>query len=239
MRRLGIVAVGLAFVVVAMVALVAAWLSGLGLAKAAPPPTPNITITGPAGPVLVGENFDVNISIDSGTTVFEYYQVEVDVPAGVTFVSGTHQALQAPFPSCLEWAVGPIAGPTSQWTSCGRSPPQTAAFAGLVETVTLRCESGGTYPLNLVDFAEDPTNGSVLFDDAGWVGTNVTPDNTVFVTCSLSVGGIAELPSLASAPGTGTSRMGGTTYAVLAGAVAGMLAFAVLATLTVKRRGVR
>ena len=51
-----------------------------------------------------------------------------------------------------------------------------------------------------------------------------------------SVGGIAELPALA---GTGGSGMGGATYAVLAGAAAGVLAFAVLATLSVKRRRAR
>ena len=51
------------------------------------------------------------------------------------------------------------------------------------------------------------------------------------------VGGIAELPPLASAPGG--AGMGGTTYAVLAGAAAGVLAFAVLATLSVKRWRVR
>jgi hypothetical protein len=33
--------------------------------------------------------------------------------------------------------------------------------------------------------------------------------------------------------------MGGATYAVLAGTAAGVLAFAVLATLSVRRRGVR
>jgi hypothetical protein len=53
------------------------------------------------------------------------------------------------------------------------------------------------------------------------------------------VGGIAELPAVGGAPGTGASGMGGATYAVLAGAAAGVLAFAVLATLSVKRRGVR
>jgi hypothetical protein len=51
-----------------------------------------------------------------------------------------------------------------------------------------------------------------------------------------AVGGFAELPALA---GTGASGMGGATYAVLAGAAAGVLAFAVLATLSVKRRRVR
>jgi hypothetical protein len=53
---------------------------------------------------------------------------------------------------------------------------------------------------------------------------------------SFAVGGIAELPALAGAPGTGASGMGGATYAVLAGAAAGVLAFAVLAALSVKRR---
>jgi len=54
---------------------------------------------------------------------------------------------------------------------------------------------------------------------------------------SAAVGGIAELPALAGP--TGASGTGGTTYAVLAGAAAGVLAFAVLATLSVKRRRVR
>jgi hypothetical protein len=62
----------------------------------------------------------------------------------------------------------------------------------------------------------------------------------VYVTCLTSptyaVGGIAELPAVA---GTGTSGMGGATYAVLAGAAAGVLAFAVLATLSVRRWRVR
>jgi hypothetical protein len=47
-----------------------------------------------------------------------------------------------------------------------------------------------------------------------------------------AVGGFAELPAVA---GTGTSGMGGATYAVLAGAAAGVLAFAVLATLSIRR----
>jgi hypothetical protein len=61
-------------------------------------------------------------------------------------------------------------------------------------------------------------------------------DNAFKIASPLAVGGIAELPDVA---GTGTSGMGGTTYAVLAGAAAGVLAFAVLATLSVKKRGVR
>jgi len=62
-----------------------------------------------------------------------------------------------------------------------------------------------------------------------WCATTTSP--------SYAVGGIAELPALAGP--AGTSGMGGATYAVLAGAAAGVLAFAVLATLSVKRWRVR
>jgi len=63
----------------------------------------------------------------------------------------------------------------------------------------------------------------------GWLWCVTSP--------SYAVGGIAELPALAGP--AGTSGMGSATYAVLAGAAAGVLAFAVLATLSIKRRGVR
>lgn len=51
------------------------------------------------------------------------------------------------------------------------------------------------------------------------------------------VGGIAELPAVAGP--SGTSRIGSSTYAVLAGAAAGVVAFVALATLAVTRRGAR
>ena len=47
-----------------------------------------------------------------------------------------------------------------------------------------------------------------------------------------AVGGFAQLPAVAGSNG-------GATYAVLAGAAAGVLALAVLATLTVKRSRVK
>jgi hypothetical protein len=46
-----------------------------------------------------------------------------------------------------------------------------------------------------------------------------------------------ELPDLAGH--AGGSDMGSATYAILAGAAAGVLVFAVLVTLTVKKRGTR
>ena len=48
-----------------------------------------------------------------------------------------------------------------------------------------------------------------------------------------------KTPALASGPGAATTGMGSASYAVLAGAAAGVLAFAVLATLSVKRLRVR
>jgi len=51
------------------------------------------------------------------------------------------------------------------------------------------------------------------------------------------VGGFGEFPPLAGP--AGTSGRGSATYAVLAGAAAGVVAFAVVATLSVKRRGVK
>jgi len=74
-------------------------------------------------------------------------------------------------------------------------------------------------------------NGShtITTDITGWLWCATSP--------SYAVGGIAELPALAGP--AGTSGMGSATYAVLAGAAAGVLAFAVLATLSVKKRGVK
>jgi hypothetical protein len=52
-----------------------------------------------------------------------------------------------------------------------------------VETVTLRCDQAGTFPLNLVDLNEDPSGGSGLIDLIGFVITNTTPDGEQTVTC--------------------------------------------------------
>jgi hypothetical protein len=69
------------------------------------------------------------------------------------------------------------------------------------------------------------------------------PTPTPTPTPLAAVGGIAELPDVAGgrldSDGTSSGGMGGATYAVLAGAAAGVLALAVLATLSVKKRGAR
>jgi len=79
-----------------------------------------------------------------------------------------------------------------------------------------------------------PFNSTTAF---GWVHpVSHEPCAICCATGPSVVGGFAEFPAVAGTDGSG---MGGATYAVLAGAAAGVLAFAVLATLTVKRRGVR
>jgi CSLREA domain-containing protein len=143
--------------------------------------TPNITIAGPGAPVPVGNNFDVEVSIDSGATAFSTYQVDVDVPTGLSYISGTHEAMGT-FPFCFSYPAGPIAGPVQINTSCGHGPPDSA-FTGLVETVTLRCDSGGAFPLNLVDLGEDAIFGSTLVGQSGTIPTNTTPDGQESVTC--------------------------------------------------------
>jgi hypothetical protein len=184
--------------------------------------TLNITLAGPGAPVAVGTSFDVRVSVDSGETLFNAYQVEIDVPAGLTFMSGTREA-SGTFPSCSPWSESGAHPPVWWLSTCSHSPPDTT-FAGLVETVTLRCDSGGTFSLNLVDQGEDPDpNGSVLFDQNGPVTTNLTPDGQETVTCTPAVGGIAEIPPLAgaspeqaAAPGEPFGWSGGS-YAAVAG----------------------
>jgi hypothetical protein len=115
----------------------------------------------------------------------------------------------------------------------------------------------GSTPVGAANFSATTISYDGHMTASGWVqgqppyvqpvvGNNsdtITTNITGWLWCAMSptyaVGGIAELPPLASAPGAGGSGIGGTTYAVLAGAAAGVLAFAVLGTLAVKRRGVR
>jgi hypothetical protein len=73
----------------------------------------------------------------------------------------------------------------------------------------------------------------LVFNNSQTMTANVTGWLWCATSPSYAVGGIAELPALA---GTGGSGVGGATYAVIAGAAAGVLAFVALATLSAKRR---
>jgi hypothetical protein len=66
---------------------------------------------------------------------------------------------------------------------------------------------------------------------------NAEPCAICCATGASVVGGVAESPAVAGP--MDTSGMGRATYAVLVGATAGVLAFAVLGTLAAKRRGVQ
>jgi hypothetical protein len=128
----------------------------------------------------------------------------------------------------------------TNWNSADCAPGWTAVSTGVWTVVfsdaqnnlVLICaqakpEDGmvGTTPRSDTNF--EPPFGHVIDDE---------PCAICCGTASYAVGGFAEFPALA---GTGGSGMGGATYAVLAGAAAGVLAFAVLATLSVKKWGVR
>jgi hypothetical protein len=100
-----------------------------------------------------------------------------------------------------------------------------------------------TNPVDGVPTASIMTSGRFRYlqprvsNNSHTIGTDVTAWIWCATSPSYAVGGIAELPALAGP--AGGSGMGRATYAVLAGAAAGVLAFAVLATLSVKRWGVR
>jgi hypothetical protein len=117
-----------------------------------------------------------------------------------------------------------------------------AANPGLLATIEFTATAVGD---DMIDFGPiDALNANVVQAPYGEIigscGTAVAPQMGCFgavIHKVLAVGGIAELPAVAGP--SGTSGMGSATYAVLAGAAAAVLAFAVLATLSVKRWRVR
>jgi Zn-dependent M28 family amino/carboxypeptidase len=90
--------------------------------------------------------------------------------------------------------------------------------------------------LNL-SFTADVANASLAAVGGGAPPAEDAARGADVCGSSPAVGGIAELPAVAGP--TGTSGMGGAMYAVLVGVAVGVLAFAALATLSIKRRGVR
>jgi hypothetical protein len=193
------------------------WASGVQQTKAALA-TPYIRIQGPgtASPVPVGGNFDIEVWLDSGTTAFNTYQVELDVPTGTSWMSGTHET--SPFTNCYVWPTGPIAGPVAEATACGKSGDQTYGTPEKkVETLTLRCDAAGTYNLNLEDATDDPSGGTYLIDVVGPVTTNTTPDGQEQVKCVNPTNIIvSKSDSLVGGPPPVAATGTGFTYTIVA-----------------------
>jgi hypothetical protein len=135
----------------------------------AQPATPNITFTAPAS-VTVGATFDVVISGDTGTVPVHTYGAMITLPAGLSFVSGAHQA-GATFP-IVSAEPAPGSGPGDFGTGSGHDLPD-ATFAGTLEKFTLSCDVAGDHVLHLT------SNGSVWYDADGIVPTNLGADITV------------------------------------------------------------
>jgi len=121
----------------------------------------------------------------------------------------------------------------TNWNSADCAPGWTAVSTG--EWTVLTAWSSG----NVVCASpKEQAASSQTFESSTVNGYSHSVSHEPCAICcgaaTYAVGGFAELPALAGP--AGGSGMGRATYAVLAGAAAGVLAFAVLATLSVKRR---
>jgi hypothetical protein len=149
-----------------------------------------------------------------------------DYPANSTFrletVSLVFGGGGASVSGCVRLFDMTEGAPVSGTEVCHTVPPDQ------LETALLRSE-----PVALASGEHVYTLQDKVTPEGGYFVSLASARVIVEWTGSYAVGGIAELPAVA---GTGTSGMGSATYAVLAGAAAGVLAFAVLATLSVKRR---
>ena len=128
----------------------------------------------------------------------------------------------------------------TNWNDATCAPGFTAVSTGVWTAAGLNQGPGGLI------CAEAKPSG--LYSSAPFLSKTYSPDGMAHevanepcaICCATgspsAVGGIAQLPAVAGAPGASASGMGGATYAVLAGAAAGVLAFVVLATLSLRRR---
>jgi len=131
----------------------------------------------------------------------------------------------------------------TNWNSADCAPGFTAVSTGTWTVLSFSAPFSAAGPICAGPKALDYLIGigpQLISTSASLVNQNAHTvyDEPCAICCATgspsAVGGIAELPALAGP--AGGSGMGRATYAVLAGAAAGVLAFAVLATLSVKRR---
>ena len=130
----------------------------------------------------------------------------------------------------------------TNWNSADCAPGWTAVSVGEWTAVTASYATSGVSGSILCASpkADEETLSHTFVSNSANQRFHIVSHEPCAICCgtaTYAVGGFAELPALAGP--AGTSGMGGTTYAVLAGAAAGVLAFAVLATLSVKRWRVR
>ena len=152
-----------------------------------------------SGNVNVGNTFDVQILVvgEPSNTELPYTAVQAQLEwdaAGLEQVSNTSAG------SIMLLAGSPALGSgdppgTEQIAGMGGIVSLTpTTTAGLVWTVTLRCDAGGTFPLHLVPFSEDPANGTATALTAGVPQPMVLTDGQV--TCQA----VAPTPTVTPTP---------------------------------------
>jgi len=191
----------------------------------------------------VGGTFNVDIDITDSASPYFAYQYTATWNEEILSLVGATPLKPAPLDSCPEPAQTAGVAAPNVYGVCNSSTGTTTTFTGATDTLTFECVAPGTSTVHLVTAAEEPLNfrTATMARTGHFIQTNLSD---VSVTCqAAAVGGIAELPDVAGgrldSDGTSSGGLGSGTYAVLAGAAASVLAFAVLATLSVKRWRVR
>ena len=152
-----------------------------------------------SGNIDVGNAFTVQIQLmgEPTNTELAYTAVQVQLEwnaAGLEHVSNTADGNIVLLDGSPVFASDDPPG-TEQIQNLGGivslGPVQTA---GLIWTLTLRCDAGGTFPLHLVPFSEDPINGTATAAGAGQTQPMVLEDGQV------NCGGGAASPTPTATP---------------------------------------
>jgi hypothetical protein len=163
--------------VVGLAALVAVVLPRTNVAKA-DPSSATVSVTGaPGGAVPVGNTFTANIEITDFTfspgETWGGYQMQLAYDDTVLQVNSVTRGGVCPASTWGNPSTDPVI------TGCAF---QSSTATGTDSTIEFQCKAGGTSALHLVTFAQDPVNGTVVFDEVGANIPTTTVDSSV--TCA-------------------------------------------------------
>jgi len=150
-----------------------------------------------SGNVDVGNTFSVQIRLlgEPTNTELPWLGVQAQLQwdaAGLDLVGNTSTGTIVLLPGPGQFGAGDPPG-TEQIAEMGGIVEAPVTTAGLIWTVTLRCDAGGTFPLHLVPLSEDSTDGTGTAPEAGQYSPMVLEDG--HVTCQASGGATPMSPS--------------------------------------------